>query len=275
MNAVVVTGAAAVVELGGVIALSVVLIVSRRQLKRTRAELERSRRAGTGRRRRRPGLAPFALKTVWRTADSLMTKGIGATVRNSVEDLAGWAQVERPDLARLTADGDVAIVFSDIEDSTVHNEKLGDRAWVKLLERHNRLIEKHVADHGGHVVKTQGDGFMIAFAEAEPAVTCCVAIQRALLDGGEQWGGIRIRMGIHSGSSVRRGDDLFGRNVVLAARIAAQAEGGEILISEAVRQALGDTADVDESAGRETELKGLQGSYRLYAVPVPDAGVRA
>src|ERR1700733_5128717 len=170
MSTVVLTSGVAAVELGGLIALGVLLIVSRHQLKQTRTELERSRQARTGRRRRRPGLAPFAIRTAWRTADSLMTKGIGATVRNSIEDLAGWAQVERPDLARLTADGDVVIVFSDIEDSTAHNEELGDRDWVRVLERHNRLIEKLVADHDGHVVKTQGDGFMVACADTEPAV---------------------------------------------------------------------------------------------------------
>ena len=73
----------------------------------------RSRQEGV--RRRRRGVAPLAVKAVWQTADSLLNKGIGATVRNSIEDLAGWAQVERPDLARLTADGDVVIAFSDIE----------------------------------------------------------------------------------------------------------------------------------------------------------------
>src|ERR1700754_3117490 len=210
----------ALVELGGIIALGVLLIVSRRQLKGSRAALERSRTRQGNRRRRRRGVAPFAIRTAFKTADSLITKGIGATVRNSVEDLAGWAQVERPDLARLTADGDVVIAFSDIEDSTAHNEQLGDREWVKVLERHNRLIEKLVADHGGHVVKAQGDGFMIAFADTEQAVLCGIGIQRALLKNAEQWAGIRVRIGIHIGPSVRRGDDLFGRNVAMAARIA-------------------------------------------------------
>lgn len=270
MNAVVVTGGLAVIELGGLVALGVLLTVSRHQLKQTRTELERSRQARTDRRRRRPGLAPFAIRTAWRTADSLMTKGIGATVRNSIEDLAGWAQVERPDLARLTADGDVVIVFSDIEDSTAHNEELGDRDWVKVLERHNRLIEKLVAEHGGHVIKTQGDGFMIAFADAEQAVLCGIEIQRALLDNAVQWGGIRVRIGVHIGPSVRRGDDLFGRNVAMAARIASQAEGGEILVSDAVREAIAGTAGVDLCAPREVELKGLQGIHRLYAVKIPD-----
>jgi len=264
-------GGIAVVELGGIVTLGVLLLVSRQQLKETRAELQRARRPKVGRRRRRPGLAPFAVRTAWRTADSLMTKGIGATVRNSIEDLAGWAQVERPDLARLTADGDVVIAFSDIEDSTAHNETLGDREWVKVLERHNRLIEKLVVDHDGHVVKAQGDGFMIAFGDTEQAVLCGVGIQRALLKNAGQWADIRVRIGIHIGPSVRRGDDLFGRNVAMAARIAGQAGGGEILVSEAVREALGSVTGIDLCAPREAELKGLLGTHQLYAVKLPAA----
>ncbi|MGA7050771.1 MAG: adenylate/guanylate cyclase domain-containing protein [Mycobacterium sp.] len=261
-------GAVALAELVGAVALGVLLIVSRRQLKGTRAELERARTLGTARRRRRIGVAPFAIRTAWKTADSLMTKGIGATVRNSVEDLAGWAQVERPDLARLTADGDVVIAFSDIEGSTVHNEALGDRGWVKVLERHNRLIQKLVDDYNGHVVKSQGDGFMIAFADARQAVLCAVDVQRALLDDADRWEGIRVRIGIHMGSSVRRGDDLFGRNVAMAARIAGQANGGEILVSESVRDAIKGLPDIELCAPVEAELKGLQGSHNLYAVKV-------
>jgi len=268
MTVTVLLGAAAVAELAGIIALGVVLIVSRRQLKGTRAELERARELNTGRRRRRAGVAPLAIRTAWKTADSLLTKGFGATVRNSVEDLAGWAQVERPDLARLTADGDVVIAFSDIEDSTAHNEALGDRAWVKVLERHNRLIQKLVDDHNGHVVKSQGDGFMIAFADAGQAVLCGVDVQRALLENAERWEGIRVRIGIHVGPSVRRGDDLFGRNVAMAARIAGQAGGGEILVSESVRDAIDGLPDIELCAPREVELKGLQGSHNLYPIKV-------
>jgi class 3 adenylate cyclase len=66
------------------------------------------------------------------------------------------------------------------------------------------------------------------------------------------------------GKSVRRGDDLFGRNVAMAARVAAEAEGGEILISEPVRDAVAD--DVELGMPREVELKGFRGSHRLYPV---------
>ena len=106
----------------------------------------------------------------------------------------------------MTADGNVVIAFSDIEGSTELNEELGDRGWVKLLERHNKLIYQHVNDFGGYVVKTQGDGFMIAFPDPVKAVRCSLAVQRALQSDPERWEHIRIRIGLHMGESVRRGE---------------------------------------------------------------------
>lgn len=209
-----------------------------------------------------------AVKTVWDTANLLRRKGFRGAVLTSIEDLAGWAQVERPDLARLTPDGHVVITFSDIEGSTALNERLGDQAWVKLLDRHDRLIRKCVSNHDGHIVKSQGDGFMIAFAEPEQAVRCGLDVQHALGNGGKLAGRerVRVRIGIHMGTSVRRGDDLFGRNVAMAARVAGQANGGEILISEAVRDSITAQPDISVVAQREVELKGLHGKHTLYAV---------
>jgi len=203
-----------------------------------------------------------AVKQVWQTANILRKDGFGAAVRSSIEDLADWAEVERPDLARLAQNGKVAIMFSDIEESTALNERIGDRAWVRLLGSHDKLIRRQVKKHSGHVVKSQGDGFMIAFAQPEQAVRCSIDVQRSLR---LRPNGIRVRIGIHMGKSVRRGDDLFGRNVAMAARVAAQADGGEILVSEVVHDAVsGDDIAFDD--GREVELKGFSGSHRLYAV---------
>ncbi|MCV7213465.1 adenylate/guanylate cyclase domain-containing protein [Mycolicibacterium canariasense] len=256
--------------MAGLITMTVLFIVTRRRLTGTRQELERLRREQPRRRRPR-GLAPMAIKTVWQTADSLISKGVRATVRNSIEDLAGWAQVERPDLARLTADGQVVIVFSDIEGSTERNDALGDREWVKLLERHNKLFYKQVEKHGGHVVKTQGDGFMIAFAAADAAVRCSLDVQRALRAAPERWDDIRVRMGIHMGTSVRRGDDLFGRNVAVAARVAGLAAGGEVLISEPVHEAVQGLPGIGFGPPRDVELKGLQGRHTVYPVTIEEA----
>jgi adenylate cyclase len=209
-----------------------------------------------------------AVKTVWETANLVRKEGFGAAVRMSIEDLADWAEVERPDLARVTPDGKVAILFSDIEESTALNERVGDRAWVKLIGEHDKLVRKLVKQRSGHVVKSQGDGFMIAFARADEAVRCGIDLQDALHKEAQRkrHNGIRVRIGIHTGQSVRRGDDLFGRNVAMAARVAAEADGGEILVSDAVREALGDCEDLSFGEGRDAELKGFTGTHRLYAV---------
>jgi len=125
-----------------------------------------------------------------------------------------------------------------------------------------------VRRRSGHVVKSQGDGYMIAFARAEEAVRCGIDVQRALGNNGKRRRDedIRVRIGIHMGRSVRRGDDLFGRNVAMAARVAAEAVGGQILVSEPVRDALRDCDDIRFDEGRDVELKGFSGSYRLFAV---------
>lgn len=262
-------------QFAGLVALGVLLIVSRRTLADTRSQLRRHRdRAATPRQaRRRPlGVAPRAVRTVVHTlqgADSLIRKGIVGSVRSSVEDLAGWARVERPDLARITSDGRVVLVFSDIEGSTERNEALGDRAWVKVLERHNELVERRVAAHQGYVVKNQGDGFMIAFARPDEALRCSVSVQQALRDDPQRYDGIRVRIGAHAGSSVRRGDDLFGRDVAMAARIADLADGGEILVSHALRESVPGTADISFDEPIEVELKGLNGTQTVYAVDIP------
>ena len=211
-----------------------------------------------------------AVKKLWDATNLLLKAGVGAAVRSSIEDLADWAEVERPDLARLTRHPKVVILFSDIEDSTTLNERMGDRAWVWLIVRHDKLMRKLVNDHSGQVVKSQGDGFMVAFAHPDEAVQCGIAVQRALTGGVNRMrsGNIRVRIGIHMGKSVRRGDDLFGRNVAMAARVAAEAEGGEILVSESVHDAVG--ADFAFGAVREVELKGFSGTYRVYPVELAD-----
>ena len=215
------------------------------------------------------------VKTVWNAANVMRKEGFEAAARSAIEDLAGWAEVERPDLARVTPDGRVVILFSDIEESTALNERIGDRAWVKLIGSHDKLVSGLVKRRSGHVVKSQGDGYMIAFARAEQAVRCGIDVQHALRKDAKhkRHGDIRVRIGIHMGRSVRRGEDLFGRNVAMAARVAAQAVGGQILVSQPVRDALRDCDDIRFDEGRDVELKGFSGSYRLFSVetePDPD-----
>src|SRR5262245_32464416 len=226
--AVYVLAGVAAIEAGAIAVLWALLLRSRRELDELRQRTDARTQLLSGGRE--------AVKRVWNAANVMRKEGFGAAVRSSIEDLADWAEVERPDLARLTPDGNVAIMFSDIEESTALNERIGDRAWVRLIGKHDKMVRRYVQSHHGHVVKSQGDGFMVAFAEPAQAVRCSIDLQQALRKRPNE---IRVRIGIHSGKSVRRGDDLFGRNVAMAARVAAEADGGQTLVSEPVRDAAG------------------------------------
>ncbi|QIG46151.1 adenylate/guanylate cyclase domain-containing protein [Nocardioides anomalus] len=226
---------------------------------------------GTGRRPRPRRLVPTpdeAVKAVWETVDRVREQGLGGALRSSIDDLAGWAQVERPALVQLAGpDGSVAILFSDIEGSTELNERLGDREWVRLLARHDAAVRSAIERFDGHVVKTQGDGFMAAFAAPEQAVRSAVAVQRAFERGRTKGPNpVLVRIGIHHGDVVHRDNDIFGRNVAHAARVAALADGGEILLSGAVADAVADCDDLPLAEPREVRLKGLTGEHQVVAV---------
>lgn len=278
---VVVLGVLAALLAVATLVLSAAYAAARRRVVRLEAALREARdalEAGPPRRglRRLPELLPAprdAVRTVWETVGKVRDQGVGGALRSSVEDLAGWAQVERPDLVRLAAtDGRVAVLFSDIEGSTTLNDRLGDRAWVRLLARHDRLVRRAVEERGGHVVKTQGDGFMVAFGPADDAVAAALAVQRRLA----RWRDdprVAVRIGIHRGQVLHRDNDLFGLHVAYAARVAGLAEGGEVLVSEAVVEALREedlVAAVDVEGVREVELRGIAGAHRVFPVAAAD-----
>ena len=189
--------------------------------------------------------------------------------RHSITAVVSQVQRERPDLRSHAApDGTVTILFSDIEGSTQMTERLGDQRWLQLLREHNRMVREQVAAHGGFEVKSQGDGFMIAFQSARRALLCAVAIQRAFATYAAEHAdeALRVRIGLHAGEVIKEADDFFGKNVILASRIAAQAQGGEILVSSLVRELTQSSGDIRFDRGRETVLKGLSGTYTLHPV---------
>jgi eukaryotic-like serine/threonine-protein kinase len=207
-----------------------------------------------------------------RSALALRLEAQGLTALDtttSIDFMIAAVSNERPDIAALAApDGQVTILFSDIEDSTLITERLGDERWLRVLRAHNALFRRVVGAHGGYEVKNQGDGFMLVFPHPRRAVECAAAIQRELSDTeaveGER---LRVRMGMHSGEAIREEGDFFGRSVILAARIAAQARGGEILVSEELKRRAEEAEDecpFGFDGGREIELKGLAGSHRVY-----------
>jgi class 3 adenylate cyclase len=196
-------------------------------------------------------------------------------VLTSIEAVVEAVGSERPDLSAVAdSNGAVTILFTDIENSTLINERLGDARWLEVLREHNSIFRRRLAEHGGYEVKSQGDGFMLAFADPAGALEFAVAVQRDLatseVAGAE---GISVRMGMHSGEAIAEEGDLFGRSVVLAARIAAQAVGGEILVSEALVRNCSERTNGEFAFddGRELELKGLSGTHRVHRVELAPA----
>jgi adenylate cyclase len=185
----------------------------------------------------------------------------------SLEQLEQTIRRTRPDLTgTLASDGTVTIVFTDIVDSTVLTTRLGDHAWLDVLRRHNDVIRDTAVAHGGTVVETQGDGSMLAFSSARRAVACAQQIQgeidRAFAEASPP---IRVRIGVHTGDVLHDADHFYGTTVHYAARVASSALGGEVLVSNLVRELVAGSG-VDFRESREVELKGLEGSHRLFAV---------
>lgn len=214
------------------------------------------------------GTTGRAARIVADAAVMVRDRGVSTFLLSSVDDLTRWVLEDRSGIARMAgADGTVTILFSDIESSTALNERLGDKAWVSLLARHDGIVRACVERHGGHIVKSQGDGFMVVFRDRESAVRSAMEVQKGIGAGKSRRlkrNPIKVRIGIHTGLVIAKDGDYFGRNVAMAARVAAKAEGGEILVSNAVREGLGDHLELVEVG--VFELKGLDGEHTLWLV---------
>jgi class 3 adenylate cyclase/ketosteroid isomerase-like protein len=192
----------------------------------------------------------------------------GQSWPTAIEYIASAVSIERPDLRQQAApDGTVTMLFTDIENSTVLTERLGDTHWLELLQDHNEIVRTQVRRHGCFEVKSQGDGFMVASQSARRALQCAIGIQRGLAehntDAAEP---ISVRMGLHTGEVLKDADDFFGKHVILASRIAGKARGGEILVSSLLRELTETGGDIDFGESREVELKGLSGTHRVHEV---------
>jgi eukaryotic-like serine/threonine-protein kinase len=198
----------------------------------------------------------------------LRAQGITSTdIYTSIDRVASAVESQQPDLKSHAApDGTVTIMFSDIEGSTEKTDRLGDKAWMDVLREHNAIVREQLRAFGGFEVKSEGDGFMVAFQSAGKALECAAAIQTALAERNKTaTEPVNVRMGLHAGEVIKEGSDFFGRNVIMAARVASQATGGEILASSVVK-ALLSGSDVSWGDARRVELKGLPGEHEIWSV---------
>lgn len=174
------------------------------------------------------------------------------------EDAGGHAQASSHD----SASGVRTILFTDIEGHTQMMQRLGDDAGRAVLREHERISREVIARHGGAEIKTIGDAFMVSFGSVAAAAQCAVDLQQAFA-GAATTEALRVRIGLNAGEPIAEDGDLFGSSVILASRIVAQAQGGEILVSDVVRGLLAGKPFLFSDRG-ETALRGFEDPVRLY-----------
>jgi class 3 adenylate cyclase/pimeloyl-ACP methyl ester carboxylesterase len=176
------------------------------------------------------------------------------------------------------------VLFTDLVGHTEMMSRLGDERGRDVLREHERITREVLKQHGGTEIKTMGDGFLASFGSVTRAVECAIALQGAIADrnGGAGRGGSRtaattddraqtpveplhIRVGINAGEPIEEDGDLFGATVILASRIAAKAEGGEILVADTVRGLCSGKGFLFADRG-EFVAKGFEDPVRIYEV---------
>jgi len=170
------------------------------------------------------------------------------------EFLTGSRHEAEPDRVLAT------VMFTDIVDSTTRAAELGDRQWRALLDRHDEAVRQQLARFRGQEVKNLGDGFMATFDGPARAVRCATAIAQSLRPLG-----LAVRSGLHTGEIELQRDDIAGIAVHIAARVTAEAEAGETVVSSTVRDLVAGSGLLFQDRGIHA-LKGLPEAVHLYSV---------
>ncbi len=175
-----------------------------------------------------------------------------------VDEIAEFLTGSRsePEADRVLA----TVLFTDIVDSTKRVAELGDHGWRALLDRHDDAVRQQLARFRGHEVKNLGDGFLATFDGPARAVRCAAAISDSVRPLG-----IAVRSGLHTGEIELKRDDVAGIAVHIAARVAAEAEAGETVVSSTVRDLVAGSGLRFQDRGLHA-LKGLPEEVHLYSV---------
>jgi class 3 adenylate cyclase len=155
------------------------------------------------------------------------------------------------------------VLFSDIVGSSEQAASLGDRAWRELLERHHELVRRQLVRFRGKEMDTAGDGFFASFDGPARAIRCGCAIAEAMPELG-----LQVRVGLHTGECELVDGKVAGIAVHTGARVAANAQPGEVLVSSTVKDLVAGSGLTFEDRGSH-DLKGIPGEWRLFAVEEP------
>ena len=152
------------------------------------------------------------------------------------------------------------VLFTDIVDSTAKAVELGDARWRELVQAHHGLVRRQLVRHRGTEIDTAGDGFFASFDGPARAIRCACAISEGVRELG-----IEIRAGLHTGECERIDHKVGGIAVNIGARVASEAGAGEVLVSSTVKDLVAGSGIAFSERG-VTELKGVPGEWRLFAV---------
>lgn len=187
--------------------------------------------------------------------DHLPWVGAPEFILNEIEEFLTGVRTQRA-IDRVLS----TLMFTDIVDSTRLATELGDEQWGELLTQHDQEIRREISIYRGKEINTTGDGFFAAFDGPARALYCAKAIRQDM-----QLLGLSVRIGIHTGECERRGDDMSGIAVNIAARIAALAGPDQILGSRTVRDLVAGSGVQFTSAGSH-KLKGVAEEWELFEV---------
>lgn len=183
----------------------------------------------------------------------------------SIDVIASALEPVVPSLERLSSpDGAVTLMLSDIADAADAASRLGPERWEQLLRDHHLLVEQAIGHHDGEVVRFEQDGFFASFNSAHAGLHAAVELQRTFTGSVD---GLALRVGLHSGFVMGNPEQLMGRNVVLASRIAAQAGPGEILVSSTLKQYTETDPRFSFEEQGEYHFKGMLGEHVVYRMP--------
>ena len=188
---------------------------------------------------------------------------------SAIDVIASALEPVTPAVSRLSSpDGSVTLMLSDIADAAAREAELGSERWQQLLSDHHLLVERLVAHHDGQVVRFERDGFLASFNSAHGGLHTAVELQQTFTSGAGNGSpqDLALRIGLHSGFVITGSDDLLGRNVVLASRIAAHALAGEILVSSTLKEYTESDPSFEFDPRGEHHFKGLLGEHTVYAV---------
>jgi class 3 adenylate cyclase/predicted alpha/beta hydrolase len=202
-----------------------------------------------------------------RNHSPLPNEPVTAAIGKAMYEFLGEGEPAPAGAEPPAASGVCTVLFTDVEGSTALTERLGDAKARAVLRNHERIVREALRAHDGAEVKAMGDGFMASFSSATRALECAIAMQRAFAAHAEEQPEtpIRVRIGLNAGEPIAEDEDLFGTAVILAARIAAQAKGGEIVVSDVVRQLVAGKGFLFADR-REVALRGFEDPVRLYEV---------